>query len=233
MDNQCYISHTKRFIYFPIQKAACSSLKLALSPYFGISLETNTAIKKNIFDDLDYFEKIHAQPFPYVSRKQISEGSFNKYYKFAFVRNPWDRVFSFYKNKILKTDLTNRYFLNGIPRFLVRDYGTNLFKYGMGFEKFINIIAEIPDRDAEQHFRSQHKFITYNKRCLANFVGKIENMEKDYQYVCDHAGIVAKLDKINSTIATTGGYRDFYNKKTIKIIRERYEEDILQFQYEF
>lgn len=233
MDNQCYISHTKRFIYFPIQKAACSSLKLALSPYFGISLEKNSTVKKNIFDDLDHFEKIHAQPFPFVSRKQISEGLFDEYYKFAFVRNPWDRVFSFYKNKILKTDLTNKYFLNGIPRFLVRDYGKNLFKYGMEFERFTDIIAEIPDKHAEQHFRSQHKFITYNKICLADFIGKIENIKKDYQYICEQTGIVAKLEKINSTSSSTSGYKNFYNKKMIDKIGKRYEKDILQFQYEF
>ena len=59
MDNLCYVSYDKKFIYLPIQKNACSSMKLALSPYLGVNVSISDKAKKDIMSDLDSFENLY------------------------------------------------------------------------------------------------------------------------------------------------------------------------------
>ena len=69
----------------------------------------------------------------------------NDYFRFGFVRNPWARLYSCYRDKILGPTLRDQQFILG-------HFG---FTPGMAFADFVRGVAEIPDEEADGHFVGQ------------------------------------------------------------------------------
>jgi chondroitin 4-sulfotransferase 11 len=233
LDNPCFISHEKKFIYLPIQKAACSSLKLTLAPYFGIDVHISDNARDNAMLDLNSFEHLHAQDFPRIPKIEIFNERYCGYFKFAFVRNPFDRLASFYNNKIQKEPLNNKFYVDGIPTFLTRDYGKGLFKSGMPFEDFVRLVCSTPDKACEMHFRPQYLFLEHDGTAFPlDFLGKVENMKEDFEYVADELGIDHRLEYINST-NRGADYKNYYTQELKEIVKKKYERDMRRFCYSF
>ena len=88
------------------------------------------------------------------------------------------------------------------------------------------------------HFKPQVEFI-YNSisdknydRCLVDFVGRFESLHEDFKKICGLAGIEnVSLPKVNSS--SRSSYRDYYDDRSIQIVRELYQQDINLFGYKF
>ena len=207
--------HELKALYFPIQKVANSSWKLLCADILGLTARRGRGP--------------HAIEFPTVSLDDVPR--YADYFRFAFVRNPWDRVVSCYVEKI-KADptYTTAFFTNGVfVGFL--DYG--LFHAGMSFERFVEAIAEIPDPEANRHFRSQFTFVTDAAgQLLVNFVGKLERAETDFPTVLRRLGRdPSSVPHLNRS--SHGDYRSFYTPHTVQIVRRRFERDLELFSYDF
>ncbi len=213
------VLHKYRTIYFYIPKVACTSLRTVFLQLLGISpsAPTNRHISLR---NLEY---------PSETNDKINS-NFHHYFKFCFVRNPWDRLVSCYLNKILSKSRTDYYFKNGIPR--------TFFKYGeafhseMPFEEFVDAICNIPDEDSNNHFKSQHKFVSdSNGEPLVDFIGKFEKMEEDFSHICRKLNIKKiELPRIRIN-RNRKPYQYYYNKETIEKVRKRYSKDIEMFGY--
>ena len=92
---------------------------------------------------------------------------------FAFVRNPWDRLMSCYRDKI-------RGEVDGYTYCTIRPGVANClaqfdaFVPGMSFADFVVAVASIRDEDADGHFRSQHTFVTVEGTlvwCIGSNIG--------------------------------------------------------------
>jgi hypothetical protein len=108
----------------------------------------------------------------------------------------------------------------------------------MSFQEFAEAVCQIPDEEANPHFRSQHIFVCdegSGKNLLADFVGRFENLEADFEYVTKRIGIDAQLPHAadTSSIRSSRPYRDFYDEKLARMVGERYREDIEIFGYSF
>ena len=90
-----------KLIYFPIPKIACSSIKSTMIKLLEENINNKKYENKII--------KIHSTKFPFIKRKEI--WNYNNYIKFAFVRNPYDRIVSCYKNLLKDISLNNSYFI--------------------------------------------------------------------------------------------------------------------------
>ena len=153
---------------------------------------------------------------------------FDKYWSFAFVRNPWDRLVSCYTEKI-RPDGDPENFINGVSRVLT-SFG--VFEAGMSFEQFAREVAQIPDEEAEPHFLSQHKFIVNRAGDLiVDFLGRFETIDKDFDVVRQR--IRAPVELPHLLRSQHGHYRDYYSPDLAHIIGERYSEDIARFGYTF
>lgn len=91
--------HEYKAIYFFIPKVACTSLKKAMGEVLGIYQRTwrerlNPFGSPKVLNEQYY----HWQHYPFVTDATL----FNDYFKFTFVRNPWDRLISCYYNKVKK-----------------------------------------------------------------------------------------------------------------------------------
>ena len=63
-----------------------------------------------------------------------------------------------------------------------------------------------------------------------NYIGRFENLQKDFDFVCLELGIPKKeLPIINQS--KRNHYRKYYNKETREIVAQRYAMDIGRFNY--
>lgn len=129
---------------------------------------------------------VHAIDFPYIRRSQLRK--YDDYFFFAFVRNPYDRVVSCYKNRITSDANNNTYpYIRGVDRELAR---TGSFFTGMSFAEFCRVISRIDDEHADPHFRSQHFTLCDDDgRLMMDFVGRLESFEEDMGSIMQRLGI--------------------------------------------
>ncbi len=118
----------------------------------------------------------------------------------------------------------------------------HLKKYGGSFEHFVLDIANWMDIEEEDsiyrdrhipHFRPQHEYLyDDNGSCLVDFIGKIENIENDFEKLCHLLSIdTVRISRKNRSYHRR--YWHYYNAKTRAIVAEYYARDIKCFGYRF
>jgi len=193
----------KRYVYIALPKVACTSLKKA-------------------------FRRCGAESISKAKEKIILKD--NKYFKFSFVRNPYDRIVSCWKNKVQNPQVRETVGNNMYMGF----YKYDNIVGGMTFKEFVKSISELPDEESNSHFKSQYTFLTdKNGKLFVDFIGKFENLEKDYKKMCKRIG-VKKIPKLeHKRRSKRKHYREYYDEKTKKLITERYKKDLELFGYKF
>lgn len=138
-------------------------------------------------------------------------------FRFAFVRNPFDRIASLYRNKVVNEQhaITRKYF--------------GLIYPGMPFAEFARAISRIPDRLADAHFKSQYYWLYDRGRCLVDYVGRYETLIDDFRPVQKRLQL-GDLPALN----TSSPYQaaDLYDRRSTEAIYRRYRHDIVTFGYE-
>ena len=133
------------------------------------------------------------------------------YFKFAFVRNPFARAVSTVK-------YWNKWSLDG---------GGPQYK----FKNFF--VGQIPEKvnSIDHNFLSKYgSQYDFTKGC--DFIGKVENLQEDFNTICDKIGIPQqKLPHLNTT--NHKHYTEYYDDETRQIVAEKYAKDIEYFGYKF
>jgi hypothetical protein len=226
------VSHEHRFVYFIVPKVACSSIKTALTPLFDLDASDEELIREDGREDgiprevHRFFRAPHHSIPKARLLKGLQKGRYEGYFKFAFVRNPWDRLLSCYLQKLTPGG-------QGLNRY---DYGGVELQYGMPFAEFVAAVYQIPDEVADRHFRSQHITVCGpDDAILADFVGRFENLEADFAHVVRKIG-ASDLDLPHLLPSPSRGarsYRDFYDDETAGRVAERFRKDAEIFGYSF
>ena len=141
-------------------------------------------------------------------------------FSFAFVRNPWDRLVSAYE--YLKN--------GGICPLDAEDY-LNLFSK---YENFKEMVLNWEEVFFDQiHFKSQSDWICDNDgNIIVDFVGKFENLQQDFDIVCDRIQMPRKkLPHVNKT--NRKHYTEYYDDEIREIVAKKYARDIEYFGYKF
>ena len=141
---------------------------------------------------------------------KIGIKKFRSHFSFTFVRNPWDRQVSLYK------------FIHKTPSHYLHSTVIKLT-----FEEYIRI--GLPDWSMINE--SQTSYIFVDDKLAVDFVGRFENLQEDFQKVCNVIGIEGILPKLNST--EHNDYQHYYNDKTMEIVKNIFEKDIIKFGYKY
>jgi len=202
------ISNRYSFILLLVPKAASFTLLRHL--YFYPTHDWNTSLIECPYSNL------------------TAQNNHKNYYKIAFVRNPWHRVVSCYKDKIQNPTFTENL------RILCKYKG---IRENMPFDTFVEWLAlsrEGSDLYADRHWLSQHKFFEDHRgRIQYDFLVRLETLESDLNQVFAYIGAPqVKLPTGNSTSpADSRQYEFYYDATTSKLIGERYAKDIQMFGF--
>lgn len=188
--------------YIQIPKVASRSIRIALISHLSSQ-------------DASNFSKEEIKKYTNVYSSHISQSDiFNqtsKAFIFSFVRHPYQRIWSCYKNKISSTKITKNLF--ACHNISLQD----------NFDTFVDKICEIPDSEADRHFRSQSWFLMNGDTVIPNFVGKLETIQKDWKTMSNQFD----LPEIPHRNATEKSYEVSNRNKTL--IQQRYQSDFTNF----
>lgn len=209
------MSKSRKFLFVHIQKTA------------GRSFE---AVLKDNISDLENFMGTHDHA---LWAKDKLADSWDDFYKVGFVRNPWDRLVSWYTMIKEKGTMTWKKRIFGMRRY--NDLTQYVLTNSNSFEEFVyNCTDTIDDIDGR-------KSILYNQldylsdaegNLIVDFVGRFENIAEDSKKVFEYLGFPqASLPHKNSS--RHKNYRTYYTPETREEVRRRYSRDIEFFGYEF
>ena len=191
------ISHKHKFIFVHINKTGGTSIEKLLKKY-------SNRFRKH-------------QSITELNREVTS----NDYFKFAFVRNSWDRFLSLYKYRV-KTNQTNLY-SNPVP---FKEWARNIHTKNPNH-------YNIPNKNKLLMLSEQLDWITdVNDNVNMDFIGRFENLQEDFNIVCDKIDIPRQeLPHKNKT--DHKHYTKYYDVETREMVAEKYARDIEYFGYKF
>jgi chondroitin 4-sulfotransferase 11 len=161
------------------------------------------------------FSSVHAT---YLDYHLADPRKCRDFFKFAFVRNPFERLLSAYA------------FLaaGGMPKWDTERKERVL--HGIdGFEQFVH--ERLADVLHELHFRPQHEFLCDRSGALKmDFVGHVEAMERDFAAICARLNITGRIAVHNTSIHGTSDAS--YTPPMRAIVASAYARDFSLFGYD-
>ena len=206
------ISDTHKFIFVHIRKAAGSSIRDTLEP---LSIQKPTDVLSKIKSRILHIEKdYHKYAFRQHSditmvKKIMPKELFDTYFKFAFVRNPWKRLVSEFE------------FIKRRP-----DHGRHKKVIKMTFTEYIIYQAKRVDAHQINMLADKDGILQMD------FIGKFENLQEDWNYICDKIGVKNK-QLSHRKKATKVDYDNYYNGDNKEVIAKLWKKDIDTFGYKY
>jgi hypothetical protein len=208
------ISYSHRFLFFHVFKTAGTSVRAALKPYAHVpdALLVNGLIR--IFRlpvNLPWhrYRIFLLHTSAREARQYFPRRMFEEFFKFSFVRNPWDLQVSLY------------HYVRAQEDHWAHDY-----------------VCSLPDFDAFLHWwveqlRNQQLdfLVDEHGKPMMDFVGRNERLDEDFAHVCRTVGIDAALPRLNVT--PREDYRTYYSDASAQLVAEHFARDIEAFGYAF
>jgi len=173
-------------------------------------------------------EAIYGQPVGY--HRTISDYSlcfdketYDSLWKFTFVRNPFNRVISafFYLKQ------GGRSYIDHIVKQKLLDQYSTFPEFVLALDRMRHLMELV-------HLRPQESFLKNptNGNIEADFIGRFESIQQDFQLVCERLGIRQDpLPRRNTRRAASIEHASYYNARTRKIISGLYKRDFEAFGY--
>ena len=182
----------------------------------GTSISNVLAHSDPLFSDTDYrhfsLRKMKGRNLEHLTGqrlKLLAPIRFHRYYKFAFVRNPYDRMVSEFKWRSSWDPATKN----------------------EGFETMLEKIPYYRQRK-EPHFYSAYSFLTNQRgESIVDYVGKFETIDDDFVEIAQTLNLQTVLPKKNITNSEKVHYSSFYNKSSQSLVKQHFLEDFENFDY--
>ena len=193
--------------YIQIPKVATRSLRVSLSAL---------PLMDEASDFADFEARNSAHVDKAVIRRRIEEGLF----VFAFVRDPFARLYSAWKDKVDRPAGAS---------------GRNIFScHGvhdrMPFDDFVRRVCELDDRNVDRHLRSQSWFLCDELGIIPSCIGRLENFAEDWNFLQRRFPVLQPVPHRNRTSAAEVRPK-VLDKVTEGLVLERYRSDFKNFGY--
>lgn len=153
----------------------------------------------------------------------FSPAEFDQYFKFTFVRNPWDRAVSAY-HFLKKGGLTLH----------DRTWSERYLSPYPDFQSFVLKGLENKRVISYPHFRPQCDYICLKRNEPGlDFIGYFENLDADFTYITQVLNVNSSLLSLNRNHERSRDFRSYYTDETREIIARVYADDIRVMGYTF
>jgi len=165
--------------------------------------------------------------FPVARYLAFDRDLFHSAFKFAFVRNPWERLLSVHA--LTRANIDSEWELGRIWAKATLEGTSN-------FEEFVLSLEDPRRRRRVMRyplFRPQLDWLRLpvSRRMPVDFVGRFERLEEDFNLIAKKIGIEAELPHISPSVHQY--YRDEYSTRMRDIVSQVYGGTIAAFDYRF
>ena len=210
-----WVIKDKKIIYMSVPKNACTSLKTMMCQLAGKSAPE----KMGDVHRMNYLASLGGTVEESVIMLTSSD-----WFRFCFVRNPYDRLISAYKSKIAPGTKENNFQKFKMRINKMRGCGID----GITFRDFVLWVQAETNRDS--HWEIQTKLL---KTDLIDyqFIGKVERLDKDANTLYSILKVpVIPLQRLNVTSPVS--LPKVYIQELADIVYEIYQSDFKQFGYD-
>ena len=200
------VCRNKKIIFIHIPKNAGESIEKSLNIYNGGKVENIFGINNSIV--LQHLTAIQ------LKNSYFDNSEWNKYFKFAVIRNPWSKVVSEYN-----------WYLRYGPKIQFFEW-INTLKNRININNAINI-NEIG------HNIEQYKYIyNENDQLLIDKIIYFENLNSEFNDLCLDKKWSFKLPKTSDTKSFFNiNFQKYYDINSLRIVSDVYQKDINYFNY--
>lgn len=215
------ISHRYRAIFVHIQRTGGNSIRHLFNEMDADALQEVPidAAKKRLKHC--FISDIHAA---------VDSELFSGYTKFAVVRNPFDRLFSWYSmfkyNTIAKSEIAG-----GVVRTAALGNAVEaaVEPYLDSFESFLTM----PNSGLfERFYYNQFDYLQIDDRIAVDYVLRFENLNNDFNALAQAMNFPHLLPAINQSVRRQD-YRAAYTQSTRQLVADRFARDLDYFSYSF
>jgi Sulfotransferase family len=205
------ISHKHRFIFFAVPKTATHTIRQALSVHLG---EGDWQQQILFGKDQLPIPALAAKEHGHLSVREVlphlSADVWRSYFKFAIVRNPFDRFVS-----------TCFFLFRREPEFAKA--ATAYMKRALDKPRFRRRALVVP----------QSSLLSGPDGDLQmDFIGRFEDLQASYKEVCQGIGITTiDLEKRNPS--EHDQYAEYYDEQLKQMVTDFYRDDLSNFGYQF
>jgi dermatan 4-sulfotransferase 1 len=228
IENDLLFFRDHNLFYAACSKNACSKIKSILGEintgqkFIEQSPHKKENTKLLAITDLDKDEAVNA-----LFGDQV--------FRFAFVRNPFDRAISCYLNRIKKLGL-EKY---DNPQSAIKEHQDNIsqiksWKKSFGrtgdhieFEDFIEFICQQQTYDMDRHWLPQHISL-HTDIIKYNFIGKLEKFEVDMDFIFNQVNIDWGIINLKKKVNPSGNHNKlnyYFDGPLRRIFEEKYHKD--------
>jgi len=189
------VDHKNKFIFIHCHKCAGESIQKSLTGSVdrGFKNDKYEGSPQKHWNACDY-------------RKHCGDSVWNNYFKFSFIRNPWDRIISWvsYRNK--RQNRQNAQIL----------------------EKDIINLLENPYVQKSSYVN----MLGLNRGLSVDFIGRFERLDQDFQEL---SNILFKkqIELPHCNKSSRKSYQDYYTESAKELVEETFKEDIKKFNFKY
>lgn len=207
---QVIISHRHQFIFFSVPKTATRALRHALASVIDVmdwqqqNLQSRARLP---------IERLAAKRHGHISVSELQphlpDDLWQSYFKFAFVRHPFERFVS-----------------------------TCFFLYRNDPDFAREPTAHMKMAIASEHFRERNLILPQSRflvasdgRVAVDYVGRYESLQACYDKICRRVGIPTTILERRSAV-THGPYTDYFDQELLSSLAAFYRDDLENFGYQ-
>jgi hypothetical protein len=221
IDNMCSINHNLKAVFIHVHKTGGTYVSYMLHKYYGFK---NYYLRRPDHDKfclnkekktkyINYENRVHGvlkyyKTSPHLNKKMgMTPQKWDSYYKFCFIRNPYDKIVSAW---------------NHVNRFRIP------------FLNYLNLTKTCNDVEYMHVFLPQIRNIINEKNQInINFIGKFENLEADFQRVLINIGVKNIIHDVNKSMNKREhkDFYEYYDQETLNRVNLLLVEDFKSLPY--
>jgi hypothetical protein len=214
------LSYRHQFLFVHIAKTGGTSVRAALAPLlwrdplFWLTVPCRRLSHLTGHRSVTKFPR-HAKVV--AAKEMLPQEIFERLYKFAFVRNPWDLQVSSYHH--------------------LRRERPHLIAHVKDFAGFVRFKLD-PERPYQYHLDTSIELQSdYLKdlsgKIVVDFMGRYERLQEDFDQVCERIGIAKKALPHKRQAKDRDDYRKYYDDATAELVARHFKPDIEALGYRF